>query len=232
MKHSTPTPYFPDNLENYAAWVAKYGLLAPYGICQCGCGQPTEINIGQRGTTEKYARGDFFRFRSAHSLQAPWYESIEDYFWTYCTIGAFTECWEWQGSICSTGYGIIFFRGKEYKAHRVSWEIHNGEQFPKGKMGCHECDNPPCVNPYHIWPGTRSDNTMDMVNKRRHAFGERNWKAKLTDEQVEEIRQMHQAGHTPTELGQLYNVTDGTIGGIVAYRAWKHVRESTVTYTC
>lgn len=130
----------------------------------------------------------------------------------------------------SSGYGALYFRGKCYIASRVSWEIHNEQPFPKGKIGCHECDNPPCVNPYHIWPGTRRDNNADMVEKRRHAFGERHSRAKLIEEQVEEIRDLHGQGCSLTELSQRYDVSDATIYHIVTYRSWKHVREESIVY--
>lgn len=223
MQNSTPTPYFPDNLKECAAWVAKYGLLAPYGLCQCGCGQPTRISRGYSRTNEPYTKGDFQRFCSGHSLQGHWYDSLKEFFWSFCTPGDPNECWLWQGSLHSSGYGALNFRGRTYIASRVAWEIHNKQPFPKGKIACHQCDNRPCVNPHHIWPGTRQDNNADMVSKLRQVRGERNYTAKLTANQVREIRRLRKAGHTPAELAKQFGVSGSLISNIMAGRIWKHI---------
>ena len=83
------------------------------------------------------------------------------------------ECWPWTGSLCGGGYGRIFVNGRPRPAHQVSWELACGEPFPTEKVACHTCDNPPCVNPAHIWPGTMSQNMTDSVNKGRAFRGGR-----------------------------------------------------------
>jgi hypothetical protein len=76
-------------------------------------------------------------------------------------------CWLWTGAKSSRGYGSIWYQGRTQKAHRVWWEVANGVPFPEGMHGCHHCDNPPCVNPAHIFPGTDLDNVRDAIAKRR-----------------------------------------------------------------
>lgn len=81
------------------------------------------------------------------------------------------ECWPWTGAMSSTNnaYGRFWCDGRMRPATQVSWEIANGAPFPEGKFACHSCDNPPCVNPAHIWPGTNSENLRDAVEKGLYA---------------------------------------------------------------
>lgn len=95
---------------------------------------------------------------------------MSERFWTKVDIRSKDECWEWQAGKNRQGYGKFRLGGRDSKtvhAHRVAWELHNGQPFPDGLMGCHTCDNPPCVNPHHIVPGTGSFNQQDMLRKGR-----------------------------------------------------------------
>ncbi len=76
-------------------------------------------------------------------------------------------CWFWTASKNKKGYGRLFLRGKCVQAHRVSWEFHNGSQFPAGLFALHSCDNPSCVNPEHIRPGTNTENIREAAAKGR-----------------------------------------------------------------
>ncbi len=73
------------------------------------------------------------------------------------------QCWIYGAG---NSYGVVKWKGKSTTAHRVSWELINGA-IPKGKMVLHHCDNPPCVNPGHLFIGTAKDNMEDALRKGR-----------------------------------------------------------------
>jgi hypothetical protein len=76
-------------------------------------------------------------------------------------------CWVWVGARTYNEYGRFSHEGRVRQATQVSWELHHGRRWPEGMLACHTCDNPPCVNPAHIFPGTHLDNARDMIAKGR-----------------------------------------------------------------
>lgn len=129
-------------------------------------------------------------------------------------------CWEWMGTRGgnSDEYGRFTFRGKQSKAHRISYEIYKGG-IPRGHYVLHACDIRYCVNPEHLFTGTHADNMKDMVMKRRHVSG----KTKLSEEQILDIRKKLSFGVTTTRLAKDYNVSSTCIWYIKHNKSWKNL---------
>lgn len=109
-------------------------------------------------------------------------------------------CWEWNGDRNPAGYGIVL--GK--LAHRVEYERAKGHIKP-GLVLLHGCDNPPCVNPAHLRPGTRAENTADMYAKKRaRPFGR---DQKLTPAQSNDVAERYLAGQDAADLAHEFGVS-------------------------
>jgi hypothetical protein len=91
-------------------------------------------------------------------------------------VDARTGCWLWQGSTDDNGYGQLTVNGEHKRAHRYYYEQKYG-CIPDGLCGCHECDNPLCCNPDHIFLGTKADNMADMYAKGRDCHTKRHLQA-------------------------------------------------------
>jgi hypothetical protein len=135
------------------------------------------------------------------------------------------QCWVWSTGKSRKGYGQFYRGGSSLLAHRTSWELHNG-LIPDGLLVCHHCDNPPCVNPAHLFLGTVADNTRDAAAKGRMVRGERMHTAKLTADLVIEIRQRHRKSSRTDGVAALareFGVSSQSILRIIRRRCWKHV---------
>jgi hypothetical protein len=131
-------------------------------------------------------------------------------------------CWEWTGNRNALGYGIVTVQhSKRFRAHRVAWELTRGP-IPDGMVVCHRCDNPPCCNPEHLFLGTHDENMADMVAKDRHARGERNGHARMTSEQVREIREARARGEPLCLLAERYGISETGVCNIAKGRSWGH----------
>src|SRR6056297_983245 len=108
---------------------------------------------------------------------------LSERFWEKVKVSAAHECWEWSGAKTHGGYGVIGFGSKTLlRAHRVSYEMHNGE-ISNGLVVRHACDNPSCVNPRHLAVRTQAQNMQDAVDRGRHKSPAR----KLSDKDVDDI---------------------------------------------
>jgi len=140
-------------------------------------------------------------------------------------------CWIWTGSSDKDGYGQIREAGRGsplLKAHRVSWEMVNGP-IPEGLCLRHRCDNPPCVRPDHLTPGTLAQNNQDTASRGRQFYqvhpehcprGEKASGAKLTQVQVDEIRALRKQGYTQCRLAAQFGVTQANISMLLLGKTW------------
>lgn len=115
-------------------------------------------------------------------------------------------CWSWVGAGKGNGYGHTS-RGP---AHRVSYELFVGP-IPEGMDVCHKCDNRSCVNPDHLFIGTRAENMADMKAKGRGSGGCRKH---LREHQVQEIRRRLAAGVAQAEIARTMNINRSTVSAI------------------
>lgn len=142
--------------------------------------------------------------------------------WTFIPRRAPDECWVWQSTIDKDGYGRFWLDGKLALAHRLAFEQSTGLSAA-GLLVCHRCDNRPCCNPAHLFLGTPADNLQDAADKGRMPRGENNAKARLTEDQVREIRALADAGMYQREIATRFGITQPNVGYICRRETWRHV---------
>lgn len=147
------------------------------------------------------------------------------------------DCWIFIGAAGTNGYGHVGYMKRNWTAHRLSLTLATGQEVPPGCVVMHSCDTPACINPAHLRAATPSENTRDMVAKRRHGwvtkpaqfkavkpvpmFGEQNPSAKLSYAKVLQIRADRAAGLSYSALIKRHGVAKSTLAGIVRGESWK-----------
>lgn len=142
-------------------------------------------------------------------------------FWSLVAIGDRETCWPWKGLRNTAGYGKYFYGGRYHLAPRLAWQLAIGPIL-NDQCVCHTCDTPACVNLSHLWLGTRTDNNSDCLRKGRHhpMRGEGHGRAKLTEEQIREIRA---STDSQPVTARRYGVTHVLVGKIRRGELWRHV---------
>lgn len=155
-----------------------------------------------------------------------------------CSAGP-DQCWPWTSTRKTNGYGFFKVNGRRLMAHRVALHIHLNGQLGD-QCALHRCDNPPCCNPAHLFPGTLKDNVHDMISKgrrvklfgddhpsRKHPEnlprGEQSNFAKLKTADIIDIRGRRSRGESSTSIARDYPCTPKNIDAVVARRSWCHI---------
>lgn len=172
-----------------------------------------------------------------------------EWFWSKVATSADDNaCWEWQHTRAKGGYGVFVFRGRQYRAHRIALMLTRGS-IADGLWALHGCDNPPCCNPAHLYPGDNLANVADRVQRGRGACGTKVYprrrlrgaehpmyqhpelavrgsqhpNAKLSESGVAELRALYHAGErTLGEIAAQFSISPKSIRAIVRGRTWRH----------
>jgi hypothetical protein len=129
------------------------------------------------------------------------------------------ECWLWTGACGSDSYGAFWYEGKIWKAHRFAYLLANGELPTTPLVVRHKCRSKNCCNPEHLEPGTKSENNgSDRVRDGTIIRGEKINNAKLTEQQVREIRKRH--AESQKDLAKEFGVNQSTISDIINKKKW------------
>lgn len=143
-------------------------------------------------------------------------------------------CWVWVGAKQANGYGRMTYLRKSDYAHRWAYLAFCGPDIPAGKDICHTCDNRLCVNPEHLFLGSRTDNMRDAKSKGRLSTGERHARtmagaragaAVLTWKEIKAIRALASQGIRSKPLAEAFGVSSDNINRIIRKDTWKEEHE-------
>lgn len=130
------------------------------------------------------------------------------------------DCLVWTRARDENGYGRVggYKQGTAF-AHRVALSIHLGR--PVSESVLHDCDNPPCCNPKHLYEGTQQQNVEDARVRDRVKHGEEHWNRKIDASDVRDIRMRYERREaTQRQMALEYGVHVNTIYDVVHRKTW------------
>lgn len=147
------------------------------------------------------------------------------------------DCWPWTGGSDYQGYGLFKAAGRNHRAARWLLARKLGRELWPDEVTRHTCDNPPCCNPAHLIPGSPRDNLHDARDRGRLIKGDKHWTrtaperlhgggnpaAKLTADQVRQIRDLYAIGARQVDLAEDFGVTQAYISQLVRRKVWTHI---------
>ncbi len=204
----------------YGRWVVLAQAGPMHWLCRCDCG--TERSVEGRSLSRGRSRscGCVSGIPKIIGFPSTDAERFEEKYIPEPNSG----CWLWIGGCDSWGYGNITVNGRLVSAHRASWLLHRKED-PGAFWVLHRCDNPPCVNPEHLFLGDAIANARDRAAKGRNGDQTKRQRsdkhpAKLTEDQVREIRG---SSLSQKQLGQLYGISPTGAGKARSGKTWRHI---------
>ena len=136
------------------------------------------------------------------------YCCVECHFWFF--VKKSENCWEWQGTLGSSGYGRFNIGKKFVSSHRMSFLLHNG-YISNDLNVLHKCDNPKCVNPDHLYEGDYHQNNIDMVNRNRlPSQCKKGYEGKYSDELLEKVLLLKKEGHSYKKIASIIGMPFGS----------------------
>lgn len=196
--------------------------------CSEGLSQPKRQQL--QGATEGLAEDRKIDFRGQGRKRTTLDEEAHD-FWVRVHKAGKDECWPWLGGRNGNEhphkYGVFKFQGKKQFAHRVCYILTHGS-IPSGRIVCHHCDNPLCVNPNHLYAGTPKTNAQDCLIRGRKnvAKGSQRPNAVLTEQDVACIKHLYKTGRLRQfAIARVFELTGSQVSHIVSGRNWKHVTQ-------
>jgi HNH endonuclease len=144
-------------------------------------------------------------------------------------------CWDWMRALNNKGYAVCYVAGRQTLAHRTSYEVSKG-QIPIGVFVLHECDNPKCINPDHLFLGTQIDNMQDCKAKGRMSKpppnpkgrnvgrmprGESLWNQTLTEAEARDIMRLHMEHLNISQIASRLNKPKHIVADVCRGRSWR-----------
>lgn len=136
------------------------------------------------------------------------------------TVNPETGCWEWSACVQGNGYGRVRYQGKTHHAHRLMFTLAFGKD-PGPLDVCHSCDVRHCINPSHLFLGTRAENMADAVRKGRHSRGEKHPHSKLSQQLIQIAKRLRSSGISYTVIGSALGVSRVAVSLALRGKTWK-----------